>query len=137
MKSWERKEDRKMRNNKDKRYNFTFTGNKYMPERTKVYNHNIVVNIDRDSMLKQYVACQNWLKAIQLAKRAVRKEQKTSNTVYTVGIMISDTQFIFTREKYVTDRYNLQGLLYIYKALKEQENYRELGKPVVIRLRKC
>lgn len=126
-----------MRNNKDKRYNFTFTGNKYMPERTKVYNHNIIVNVDRDSMLKQYVACQNWLKAIQLAKRAVRKEQKTSNTVYTVGIMVSDTQFIFTREKYVTDRYDLQGLLYIYKALKEQENYRELGKPVVIRLRKC
>lgn len=126
-----------MKNNKDKRYNFTFTGNKYMPERTKVYNHNIVVNVDRDSMLKQYVACQNWLKAIQLAKRAVRKEQKTSNVVYTVGIMINDTQFIFTREKYVTDRYDLQGLLYIYKALKEQENYRELGKPVVIRLRKC
>lgn len=125
-----------MRNNKDKRYNFTFTGNKYMPERTRVYNHNIVINVDRDSMLKQYVACQNWLKAIQLAKRAVRKGQKTSNTVYTVGIMISDTQFIFTREKYVTDRYDLQGLLYIYKALKEQESYRELGKPVVIRLRK-
>lgn len=136
MKSWERKEDRKMRNNKDKRYNFTFTGNKYMPERTKVYNHNIIVNVDEDSMLKDFVACQNWLKAIQLAKRAVRKEQKTSNTVYTVGIMVSDTQFIFTREKYVTDRYDLQGLLYIYKALKEQENYRELGKPVVIRLRK-
>lgn len=126
-----------MRNNKDKRYNFTFTGNKYMPERTKVYNHNIIVNVDRDSMLKQYVACQNWLKAIQLAKREVRKEQKTSNTVYTVGIMVSDIQFIFTREKYVTDRYDLQGLLYIYKALKEQESYRELGKPVVIKLKKC
>lgn len=126
-----------MRNNKDKRYNFTFTGNKYMPERTKVYNHNIVVNVDRDSMLKQYVSCQNWLKAIQLAKRAVRKEQKTSNVVYTVGIMVSDTQFIFTREKYVTDRYDLQGLLYIYKALKEQESYRELGKPVLIKLKKC
>lgn len=126
-----------MRNNKDKRYNFTFTGNKYMPERTRVYNHNIVINVDRDSMLKQYVACQNWLKAIQLAKRAVRKGQKTSNTVYTVGIMISDTQFIFTREKYVTDRYDLQGLLYIYKALKEQESYRELGKPVLIKLKKC
>lgn len=125
-----------MRNNKDKRYNFTFIGNKYMPERTKVYNHNIVINVDEDSMLKQHIACQNWLKAIQLAKRAVRKGQKTSNTVYTVGIMISDTQFIFTREKYVTDRYDLQGLLYIYKALKEQENYRELGKPVVIKLRK-
>ncbi|MCI6090084.1 MAG: hypothetical protein MR695_05925 [Solobacterium sp.] len=126
-----------MKNNKDKRYNFTFTGNKYMPERTKVYNHNIIVNVDEDSMLKDFVACQNWLKAIQLAKRAVRKEQKTSNVVYTVGIMVNDTQFIFTREKYVTDRYDLQGLLYIYKALKEQENYRELGKPVVIRLRKC
>lgn len=126
-----------MRNNKDKRYNFTFTGNKYMPERTKVYNHNIVVNVDRDSMLKQYVSCQNWLKAIQLAKRAVRKEQKTSNVVYTVGIMVSDTQFIFTREKYVADRYDLQGLLYIYKALKEQENYRELGEPVLIKLKKC
>ncbi len=88
-------------------------------------------------MLKQYVACQNWLKAIQLAKRAVRKGQKTSNTVYTVGIMISDTQFIFTRKKYVTDRYDLQGLLYIYKALKEQESYRELGKPVLIKLKKC
>lgn len=125
-----------MRNNKDKRYNFTFIGNKYMPERTKVYNHNIVINVDEDSMLKQHIACQNWLKAIQLAKRAVRKGQKTSNTVYTVGTMISDTQFIFTREKYVTDRYDLQGLLYIYKALKEQENYRELGKPVVIKLRK-
>ena len=126
-----------MRNNKDKRYNFTFTGNKYMSERTKVYNHNIVVNVDRDSMLKQYVSCQNWLKAIQLAKRAVRKEQKTSNVVYTVGIMVSDTQFIFTREKYVADRYDLQGLLYIYKALKEQESYRELGKPVLIKLKKC
>ena len=126
-----------MKNNKDKRYNFTFTGNKYMPERTKVYNHNIIVNVDEDSMLKYFVACQNWIKAIQLAKRAVRKEQKTSNVVYTVGIMVNDTQFIFTREKYVTDRYDLQGLLYIYKALKEQENYRELGKPVVIRLRKC
>lgn len=126
-----------MRNNKDKRYNFTFTGNKYMPERTKVYNHNIVVNVDRDSMLKQYVSCQNWLKAIQLAKRAVRKEQKTSNVVYTVGIMVSDTQFIFTREKYVADRYDLQGLLYIYKALKEQENYRELGEPTLIKLKKC
>lgn len=126
-----------MKNNKDKRYNFTFTGNKYMPERTKVYNHNIIVNVDEDSMLKDFVACQNWLKAIQLAKRAVRKEQKTSNVVYTVGIMVNDIQFIFTREKYVTDRYDLQGLLYIYKALKEQENYRELGKPVVIRLRKC
>lgn len=126
-----------MKNNKDKRYNFTFTGNKYMPERTKVYNHNIIVNVDEDSMLKDFVACQNWIKAIQLAKRAVRKEQKTSNVVYTVGIMVNDTQFIFTREKYVTDRYDLQGLLYIYKALKEQENYRELGKPVVIRLRKC
>lgn len=126
-----------MRNNKDKRYNFTFIGNKYMPERTKVYNHNIVINVDEDSMLKQHIACQNWLKAIQLAKRAVRKGQKTSNTVYTVGIMISDTQFIFTREKYVTDRYDLQGLLYIYKALKEQENYRELGKPVLIKLKKC
>jgi len=126
-----------MRNNKDKRYNFTFTGNKYMPERTKVYNHNIVVNVDRDSMLKQYVSCQNWLKAIQLAKRVVRKEQKISNVVYTVGIMVSDTQFIFTREKYVTDRYDLQGLLYIYKALKEQESYRELGKPVLIKLKKC
>lgn len=125
-----------MRNNKDKRYNFMFTVNKYMPERTKVYNHNIIVNVDEDSMLKQHAACQNWLKAIQLAKRAVRKEQKTSNVVYTVGIMVSDTQFIFTREKYVTNRYDLQGLLYIYKALKEQENYRELGKPVVIRLRK-
>ena len=126
-----------MKNNKDKRYNFTFTGNKYMPERTKVYNHNIIVNVDEDSMLKDFVASQNWIKAIQLAKRAVRKEQKTSNVVYTVGIMVNDTQFIFTREKYVTDRYDLQGLLYIYKALKEQENYRELGKPVVIRLRKC
>lgn len=125
-----------MENRKDKRYNFTFTGNKYMPERTKVYNHNIVVNVDRDSMLRQYVACQNWLKAIQLAKRAVRKEQKTSNVVYTIGIMVSDTQFIFTREKWVENQYDLQGLLYIYKALKEQENYRELGKPVVIRLRK-
>ena len=123
-----------MKNNKDKRYNFTFTGNKYMPERTKVYNHNIIVNVDEDSMLKDFVACQNWLKAIQLAKRAVRKEQKTSNVVYTVGIMVNDTQFLFTREKYVTDRYDLQGLLYIYKALKEQENF---GKPVVIRLRKC
>ena len=137
MKSQIRREDRKMKNNKDKRYNFTFTGNKYMPERTKVYNHNIIVNVDEDSMLKDFVACQNWIKAIQLAKRAVRKEQKTSNVVYTVGIMVNDTQFIFTREKYVTDRYDLQGLLYIYKALKEQENYRELGKPVVIRLRKC
>ena len=136
MKSWG-KENRKMKNNKDKRYNFTFTGNKYMPERTKVYNHNIIVNVDEDSMLKDFVACQNWLKAIQLAKRAVRKEQKTSNVVYTVGIMVNDTQLLFTREKYVTDRYDLQGLLYIYKALKEQENYRELGKPVVIRLRKC
>ena len=126
-----------MRNNKDKRYNFMFTGNKYMPERTKVYNHNIVVNVDEDSMLKDFVACQNWFKAIQLAKRAVRKEQKTSNVVYTVGIMVSDTQFIFTREKYVTDRYDLQGLLYIYKALKEQESYRELGKPVLIKLKKC
>lgn len=126
-----------MRNNKDKRYNFTFTGNKYMPERTKVYNHNIIVNIDEDSMLKDFVACQNWLKAVQLAKRAVRKEQKISNVVYTVGIMVSDTQFIFTREKYVTDRYDLQGLLYIYKALKEQESYRELGKPVLIKLKKC
>lgn len=125
-----------MKNNKDKRYNFTFTGNKYMPERTKVYNHNIIVNVDEDSMLKDFVSCQNWLKAIQLAKRAVRKEQKTSNVVYTVGIMVNDTQFIFTREKYVTDRYDLQGLLYIYKALKEQESYRDLGKPVVIRLRK-
>lgn len=126
-----------MRNNKDKRYNFTFTGNKYMPERTKVYNHNIIVNVDEDSMLKDFVACQNWLKAVQLAKRAVRKEQKISNVVYTVGIMVSDTQFIFTREKYVTDRYDLQGLLYIYKALKEQESYRELGKPVLIKLKKC
>ena len=123
-----------MKNNKDKRYNFTFTGNKYMPERTKVYNHNIIVNVDEDSMLKQHIVCQNWLKAIQLAKRAVRKEQKASNVVYTVGIMVNDTQFLFTREKYVTDRYDLQGLLYIYKALKEQENF---GKPVVIRLRKC
>lgn len=126
-----------MRNNKDKRYNFTFTGYRYAPETVKVYNHNIVVNVNEDSMLKQHVACQNWLKAIQLAKRAVRKEQKTSNVVYTVGIMVSDTQFIFTREKYVTDHYDLQGLLYIYKALKEQENYRELGKPVLIKLKKC
>lgn len=110
-----------MRNNKDKRYNFMFTGNKYMPERTKVYNHNIIVNVDEDSMLKQHVACQNWLKAIQLAKRAVRKEQKTNNAVYTVGIMVNDTQFIFTREKYVTDRYDLQGLLYIYKALRNRK----------------
>lgn len=126
-----------MGNRKDKRYKFTFTGYRYAPETVKVYNHNIIVNVDEDSMLKQHIVCQNWVKAIQLAKRAVRKEQKTSNTVYTVGIMVSDTQFIFTREKYVTDRYDLQGLLYIYKALKEQENYRELGEPVLIKLKKC
>lgn len=126
-----------MENRKDKRYNFTFTGYKHAPETVKVYNHNIVVNVDEDSMLKQYIACQDCLKAIQLAKRAVRKEQKTSNTVYTVGIMISDTQFIFTREKWVENQYDLQGLAYIYKALKEQDNYRDLGKPVLIRLRKC
>ena len=126
-----------MRNNKDKRYKFTFTGYKYALETVKVYNHNIIVNVNEDSMLKQHIVCQNWVKAIQLAKRAVRKEQKTSNTVYTVGIMVSDTQFIFTREKYVTDRYDLQGLLYIYKALKEQESYRELDKPVLIKLKKC
>lgn len=125
-----------MGNRKDKRYKFTFTGYRYAPETVKVYNHNIIVNVDEDSMLKQHIVCQNWVKAIQLAKRAVRKEQKTSNTVYTVGIMVSDTQFIFTREKYVTDRYDLQGLLYIYKALKEQENYRELGEPVLIKLKK-
>ena len=125
-----------MKNNKDKRYKFTFTGYRYAPETVKVYNHNIVVNVNKDSMLKQHIVCQNWVKAIQLAKRAVRKEQKTSNAVYTVGIMVSDTQFIFTREKWVENRYDLQGLLYIYKALKEQENYRDLGKPVVIKMRK-
>ena len=62
---------------KDKRYNFQYRGYKYVPETMELFNHGKKVNInDGNTMLKEWLACDNLDKAIPEAKRIIRKQQK-------------------------------------------------------------
>lgn len=103
---------------KDKRYKIRMIGNDYMPERSQAFNYEKRV-IMLDGMTTYYITCKDWTRARAGVIRAIRKEQRRYTVAYTVGIT-NNERVLFTRDLYTFNRYDLNYLLNIYKALKEK-----------------
>ena len=119
---------------KDKRYKIRMIGNNCMPERSQAFNYSEPVMLSNDDMTKQFIACKDWKNARIGVIRAIRKQQRKNDAAFTIGITNNNERIYFTRDLYTLDRYDLNSLLHIYKALKEKTGLKD-AKPVLIKLK--
>lgn len=119
---------------KDKRYKIRMTGCNCMPERSQAFNYDKSVMLSNDDMTRQCIACKDLKNARIGVIRAIRKQQRKNNAAFTIGITNNNERIYFTRDLYTLDRYDLNYLLHIYKALKEKTGFKD-AKPVLIKLK--